>query len=78
METSKQAPASGVFIKCQRCGHQWVYRGKNPFFTICTFCRTSISIKKNKVETALPNQDCAPVKATPVVKQHPEMLKTDN
>ena len=70
MQTNMDIPSGGIIIKCHRCGHQRIYRGKNPFFTICTFCRTSISIRKNKVETTLPNQDWTPVEAALVVEQH--------
>ena len=65
-----QTKSDGIIIKCQRCGHQRMYRGKNPFFTICTYCRTSISIKKNEVKPTLPNQDWTPVEAALAVEQH--------
>ncbi|MGB6629580.1 MAG: hypothetical protein WBE61_15745 [Nitrososphaeraceae archaeon] len=37
-----------VKIKCHRCGKQRFYRGNNPYYTSCTFCRTTISIRKSK------------------------------
>jgi hypothetical protein len=39
-----------VNIKCQRCLHKWKYKGKNPFFTLCPHCRTTVSVKKNKIK----------------------------
>jgi ribosomal protein L37E len=36
-------------IVCKRCGNRWVYRGFNPYVTICTFCRTTCQVNpKNK------------------------------
>jgi len=35
-------------IKCHRCGKKRFYRGNNPYYTSCTFCRTTISIRKSK------------------------------
>lgn len=79
MEANKQkSPALGVFIKCQRCGHQWQYRGKNPFFTICTFCRTSVSIRKNRVKPAQSNQVWTLERTAPVAFRHQELSKTED
>jgi len=35
-------------LKCQRCGHEWEYTGKNKFVAPCAHCKTSVSIRKNK------------------------------
>jgi len=35
-------------IQCHRCGKKRFYRGNNPYYTSCTFCRTTISIRKSK------------------------------
>jgi hypothetical protein len=61
--------SEGVRIKCQRCGHERTYRGSNPFFTSCTYCRTTISLRKIKNNLAGSKGDCAlcptqPVEAT--------------
>lgn len=39
-----------VKLKCQRCGKIWNYTGKNPYVASCTYCRTSVSINKNKIK----------------------------
>ena len=61
--------SGGVRIKCQRCGHERTYRGANPFFTSCTYCRTTISLRKIKNKLAGSKGDCGlrptqPVEAT--------------
>lgn len=35
-------------LRCQRCHHEWVYRGTNPFFTLCPHCRTTVRTTRNK------------------------------
>jgi len=40
----------GVKIKCKRCGHIWVYKGNNKWIAICPHCKTSLSIRKNRVD----------------------------
>ena len=42
---------NGTKLQCQRCGRQWIYHGQNPYFALCTFCKTTVSIKKNKLES---------------------------
>jgi ribosomal protein L37E len=42
---------NGTKLRCQRCGRQWVYHGRNPYFALCTFCKTTVSIRKNKIES---------------------------
>jgi hypothetical protein len=41
-----------VPLECQRCHNQWVYKGKNPFFAICTWCKSTVQIERHKVATA--------------------------
>jgi hypothetical protein len=36
-------------IRCQRCRHEWQYKGSNQFFTLCPHCRTTVRMK-NKIE----------------------------
>lgn len=38
-----------VFLTCPRCGWVWRYAGTNNYVTSCSKCKTSVSIKKNKV-----------------------------
>jgi hypothetical protein len=35
-----------IKLKCPRCGHEWSYRGKNPWYATCPFCLIKVSIKK--------------------------------
>jgi len=39
-------------IKCsnKKCGYEWDYNGENPFYACCSRCKTSVNIKKNKIE----------------------------
>jgi len=41
-------------LLCQRCSHVWTYHGKNPYFTLCPYCRTTVRISKKK--SSQPNQ----------------------
>ena len=33
---------------CQRCSHEWLYTGQNPYFTLCPHCRTTVRIRKKQ------------------------------
>jgi tRNA(Ile2) C34 agmatinyltransferase TiaS len=33
-------------LKCQRCGNEWEYKGKNEYYAPCSKCKTSVSLKK--------------------------------
>ena len=47
-----------TFLKCQRCGHEWAYKGKNEYVATCPHCRTYVTIKKHSI---LPTgKDCEP------------------
>jgi hypothetical protein len=41
-----------VHIICQRCQNQWLYRGRNPYFAICTWCKSTVQIERHRVATA--------------------------
>ena len=67
-------------LKCQRCKHEWEYKGKNKWFTSCPKCKTSVKIK----EYHYLNKNC-PICDKPIggyfytiknkVKYHTECLK---
>lgn len=38
-----------VRLRCQRCGHEWDYKGKNRYFATCPHCRIYVSVKKSKI-----------------------------
>jgi len=52
-------------LVCQRCKHSWDYRGKNPFFTLCPRCRTTVRTKK-KNKLPMPVEVGRPVQASTV------------
>ena len=33
-------------LKCKKCGNEWEYAGKNEYFASCSYCRTSVNIRK--------------------------------
>jgi DNA-directed RNA polymerase subunit RPC12/RpoP len=35
-------------MKCQRCGHDWLYTGRNPRYASCPRCRTTVIVEDNK------------------------------
>ncbi len=49
---ARQSP--GIILQCQRCSHQWTYTGRNPYFTLCTYCKTTVLeeslMKKLKID----------------------------
>ena len=45
-----QERKKGVKLKCQRCGYVWIYAGENPIIAPCSRCKTSVSIKKNRID----------------------------
>lgn len=38
----KNKHTSKSILTCQRCLHEWAYKGRNPFFTLCPRCRTTV------------------------------------
>jgi hypothetical protein len=49
LKTNKQV---NRILRCQRCFHVWTYGGKNPYFTLCPRCRTTISTRKIASQSA--------------------------
>ncbi len=35
-------------LKCHRCKHEWIYKGKSKWYASCPDCRTSVRIKEKK------------------------------
>ena len=33
-------------LKCKRCGHEWDYKGKNPYYATCPFCLSKVKVKR--------------------------------
>jgi hypothetical protein len=38
-------------IKCNRCNRIWNYKGLNPYYATCTFCKRSVNLRKNKIQS---------------------------
>lgn len=36
-------------LKCQRCQHEWYYKGKNEYVAACPHCRTYVTIKNSRI-----------------------------
>lgn len=36
-------------LRCQRCCHNWYYKGKNRYVATCPHCRTYVTIKKSQI-----------------------------
>ena len=47
---SGQVLKIGKQLKCQKCGNLWFYKGNNPFYAVCSYCRTTVSIRKNRIQ----------------------------
>jgi len=37
-------------LVCQRCGNSWLYKGCNPYFAICTFCKTTVQVRSQQTK----------------------------
>jgi hypothetical protein len=35
-------------MKCQRCGYEWNYEGRNYYYATCPKCFTKVSYRLNK------------------------------
>jgi hypothetical protein len=38
-----------VFLICQKCNNKWLYRGRNPYFAICSWCKSTVQVRKHKL-----------------------------
>ena len=38
-------------LKHAKCGYQWEYGGKNPYYATCPYCRNQLSIRKNAIRS---------------------------
>lgn len=45
--TSKRNKPS-ILIKCS-CSHVWNYTGGSEYYATCSYCRTLVNIKENRV-----------------------------
>jgi phage FluMu protein Com len=38
-------------VLCHRCEKLWYTRSLNPYYVCCPRCKTSVNVRKNKVQT---------------------------
>lgn len=50
MVEKKSSDNTRIQLECSRCKSRWIYRGKNPYFCTCTFCKRSVNIKKGMIQ----------------------------
>lgn len=36
-------------LVCGRCGREWMYKGKNPYYASCPKCYTKVKVEKQSV-----------------------------
>ena len=41
-----QNKVTSNLVTCHRCEYEWTYKGNNPYYCCCPFCRTTIRIGK--------------------------------
>jgi DNA-directed RNA polymerase subunit RPC12/RpoP len=39
-----------VKLRCGKCGYEWFYSGKNPFWASCPWCLSKVNVKKHSLE----------------------------
>ena len=39
-----------IRLHCKRCGHNWLYTGRGPYYASCPICRSSIKINGKREE----------------------------
>jgi uncharacterized protein (DUF983 family) len=40
-------PREAYQVQCHRCGHVWLYTGKNRHYAQCSHCRTTVTLYLN-------------------------------
>jgi hypothetical protein len=83
----KQILEKPVSLKCHRCGNDWTYKGKNPYYACCTYCKAIVNIRKQKVidqdstHSQLPSGKITTASATTTIvtdeEQHPHLIIDD-
>ncbi|MGI9012487.1 MAG: hypothetical protein ACR2F1_15055, partial [Nitrososphaeraceae archaeon] len=43
-----QKEVIGILLLCQRCKHEWKYKGTNPYITTCPYCRTTVTVNRKR------------------------------
>jgi ribosomal protein S27E len=39
-----------MILKCQKCGHEWIYQGKSKFLASCPVCKSLVNTQQKKDE----------------------------
>ncbi len=50
MNSVNKSNLNGTLLVCDNCLNNWRYFGKNPYYATCSFCKSSVNIRKNKVD----------------------------
>ena len=37
-----------MILKCQKCGHEWIYTGKSQWLTSCPLCKSLVNTQQNR------------------------------
>ncbi len=51
-------------LKCKRCEYEWDYRGKNPYYACCPYCKNQAHVKNNAIVQTNPQVE-RPERFTP-------------
>jgi hypothetical protein len=62
-------------LTCSRCEYAWNYSGKNTYVATCPYCRTKLSISKNRRE--VPQTGISPQSPQPVETEVPNGGKSN-
>jgi acetyl-CoA carboxylase beta subunit len=52
--TKKTEAQSGIWLKCQRCGHEWLYKGKQIYYACCPTCLSKVRIRRDVASAKQP------------------------
>jgi hypothetical protein len=39
-----------IKLECKRCKNSWNYKGANPYCACCSYCKSTVFIKKSSLE----------------------------
>jgi hypothetical protein len=40
----------GISLTCHRCDYEWKYKGINPYWASCLFCKATVSVYRKRME----------------------------
>jgi ribosomal protein S27E len=36
----------GIKVKCDKCGYQWIYKGRSKIYVTCPQCHKNVNLQK--------------------------------